>query len=107
MPAPGNNATPATAQFLGARGGESGTDENLRLGFVIHGWINEPSDVDLYSLEAKAGTELWFDIDSTSSRLDSVIELVDANGRVLARSDNSYAEGQGNEDRFAAAGVFV
>ena len=108
LPAPGNNATPSTAQFLGGLGeGESDQDENLRLGFVIHGLTNEPADVDVYSFEAKAGTELWFDIDSTSNRLDSVVELVDANGRVLARSDNSYAEAQGTEDRFAAAGVFV
>ncbi len=108
LPAPGSNAIPATAQFLGAFGrGENATDENLRLGFVIHGTIDEPADVDVYSFEAKAGTEIWLDIDNTSNRLDSVVELVDANGVVLARSDNAYAEAQGTESRYGAPGVYV
>ncbi len=54
--------------------------------------ISEPGDQDVYSFTAEAGTEVWFDIDSTSSSLDSVIELLNGNGEVLARSTNSVAE---------------
>ena len=35
-----------------------------------------------------AGTEVWIQIDRTTISLDSVIELLDAEGNVLARSDN-------------------
>ncbi|MEZ6120179.1 MAG: NF038122 family metalloprotease [Pirellulaceae bacterium] len=88
--APGNNATPLAAQYLGSLGqGEKDSDETLRLGFTVHGVIHQARDVDVYSFEAKAGTEVWFDIDRTSSTLDSVVELVDSTGRVLAQSDNS------------------
>ena len=51
----------------------------------------------MYSFEATPGTEIFFDIDRTSQDLDTVIELVDRNGVVLARSDNSEAEAQGAE----------
>ena len=108
LPAPGENALPGTAQVLGALGrSESANDENLRLGFVVHGTLDERSDVDVYSFTAVAGTEIWLDVDKTSNRLDAVVELVDANGNVLARSDNSFAETNDLEDRFAADGVFV
>ncbi len=104
--APGTNALPTTAEFLGAMGrGEKNSDDNLRLGFEVHGFLNAPADVDVYSFNARAGSEVWFDIDRTTSSLDSVVELIDANGRVLARSDNSYAEQLGEEAVFSAAGV--
>ncbi len=38
------------------------------------------------------GTEVWIDIDRTTHSLDTIVELIDANGDVLARSDNSPAE---------------
>ena len=108
LPAPGENALPGTAQVLGALGrSESANDENLRLGFVVHGALDERSDVDVYSFTAMAGTEIWLDVDKTSSHLDAVVELIDADGNVLARSDNSFAEKNDLEDRFAAKGVFV
>ena len=91
--APAANDTPATSQFLGqlAKSPASG-DENTRLGFEIQGALNKPSDVDVYSFIANGGTEVWFDIDRTSSSLDTVVELVAADGTILALSDDSYLE---------------
>ncbi|MFV2068298.1 MAG: NF038122 family metalloprotease, partial [Pirellulales bacterium] len=88
--APGSNATPDTAQFLGvlAPNLQSG-DDNKRLGFEVHGLLNSPADADIYSFTALAGTEIWLDIDRTSSTLDSVVELIDSNGDVLAGADTS------------------
>ena len=68
------------------------SDEVLRLGFEVEGFLSGPSDVDVYSFTGSPGTEIWVDIDRTSYTLDTVIELLDENGVVLARSDNSFAE---------------
>lgn len=91
--APGLNGTAARAQFLGdLAASEYGGDDNLRLGFEVHGLLNAPNDVDYYSFTGVAGTEIWFDIDRTRYSLDTVVELLDADGRVLALSDNSQDE---------------
>jgi len=91
--APGTNAIPATAEAIGElANGEKDSDENLRLGFEVHGFINSPNDIDIYSFEAEAGTEVWFDIDRSTMAFDPVIELVDFNGNILAQSDNSTYE---------------
>ncbi|MCL4201298.1 MAG: pre-peptidase C-terminal domain-containing protein [Pirellulaceae bacterium] len=90
---PGSNEAPATAQHLGSLAPhEKAGDENRRLGFEVHGSLNRAGDVDVYSFDADAGTEVWLDIDRTARSLDTVLELVDANGLLLARSDNSFAE---------------
>lgn len=100
------NSQPRKAQFLGSLAtADKGGDENLRLGFVVQGAISTPSDVDVYSFKAKAETEVWFDIDRTSQSLDSVIELVDEFGNVLARSDNSADEAAG-ADSLIGDGAF-
>ena len=94
--APGANAIPNSAQFLGALAAyEKGGDENLRLGFEVHGFLSAPNDVDVYSFEATAGTEVWLDIDRTTHSLDTVIELVTSSGQIIAQSDDSLAEGLG------------
>ncbi|MFM7076095.1 MAG: leishmanolysin-related zinc metalloendopeptidase, partial [Planctomycetaceae bacterium] len=95
------NQTPFDAQMVGilapnfAVGGAStesaqhkGTDENRRDGFVVRGAIavDNPGDVDVYSFGGYAGSEVWLDIDQTSSSLDTMLELLDAGGTVLARS---------------------
>lgn len=91
--APGLNGIPARAQFLGDLAPhEYGSDDNLRLGFEIHGFLNAANDVDYYSFTAVAGTEIWFDIDRTRYGLDTVIELLDADGRRIALSGNSQDE---------------
>jgi hypothetical protein len=91
--APGLNGIPARAQFLGELApNESGGDDKLRLGFEIHGFLNAPNDVDYYSFTAVAGTEIWFDIDRTRYGLDTVVEVLDANGVLIALSSNSQDE---------------
>lgn len=90
---PDTNNTPDRAEFLGDLAPhEKAGDETLRLGFVVDGTINNPRDVDVYRFTAEAGTEVWLDIDRTWHALDSVVELITAEGIVLARSDNSFAE---------------
>ena len=87
------NETPSSAQYLGRLAPNSSAgDENQRLGFQIQGVLGQRGDVDVYSFNANAGTEVWFDIDRTANSLDTVVELVDANGRTLALSDNSLDE---------------
>jgi hypothetical protein len=101
------NNLPTTAQFLGtlAANSNSGDDTN-RLGFDIHGSISQAysaprigslgssGDVDVYSFQATAGSTVWFDIGHTASALDSVIELIDSNGNVIAASNDSLREQQ-------------
>ncbi|WP_425617171.1 pre-peptidase C-terminal domain-containing protein [Anatilimnocola sp. NA78] len=90
------NSRPSKAQFLGSLAtANKGGDENQRLGFVVQGAIGTPGDVDIYSFKAQAETEVWFDIDRTTQSLDTVIELVDEFGNIVARSDNSADEALG------------
>ncbi|WP_198000304.1 Calx-beta domain-containing protein [Gimesia alba] len=80
------------AQFLGELApDEQSGDENRRLGFEVHGSIaaNDSTDTDIYSFNAEAGTEVWIDIDRTGLALDTVIELLDPLGRVLAIATNN------------------
>lgn len=101
---PAANNTPQQAQFLGNLApNEKAGDENRRLGYQLNGVISAPGDVDVYSFQADAGTEVWLDIDRTNNSLDTVIELVDANGRTLALSDNSLAEEANPSQLFRAA----
>ncbi|MCC6508553.1 MAG: pre-peptidase C-terminal domain-containing protein, partial [Pirellulaceae bacterium] len=100
---PGSNGVPSSGEFLGDLAANLTTsDETRRLGYQIQGVINEPSDVDVYSFRGTAGTEIWLDIDRTLNSLDTVVELVDANGRILALSDNSLSEENDPSQLFAA-----
>ncbi len=91
--APGSNSTINTAQVIGQLAGKvTESDENFRLGFEVHGVISEPSDFDTYSFIGEAGREIWLDIDKTTFSLDSVIEVLDSDGNLLARSNDSTAE---------------
>ncbi|REK17934.1 MAG: hypothetical protein DWQ37_05280 [Planctomycetota bacterium] len=100
FPATGDtNNLPSKAQELGqlAKDLVSG-DDVVRLGFEIYGNLSQAADspggadVDVYSFRGTGGTEVWIDLDRTASALDTVVELVDFNGGVIARSDNSIAE---------------
>tara|TARA_R110001592_G_scaffold31886_3_gene111922 strand:+ start:37950 stop:54350 length:16401 start_codon:yes stop_codon:yes gene_type:complete len=80
------------AQFLGELApDEKSGDENRRLGFEVHGSIasNNSGDADIYSFNAEAGTQIWIDIDRTGLALDTVIELLDPLGRVIAVANNN------------------
>ncbi|EAQ77368.1 GEVED domain-containing protein [Blastopirellula marina] len=87
----GTNGTPQSAQSLGILApDEYAGDDNRRLGFEIQGYLSSPSDVDVYSFQATPGTEVWLDLDRTTMALDAIIELIDDNGNVIARSiDNN------------------
>ncbi len=74
--------------------GERGGDDNRRLGFEVHGQIATPGDLDVYTFKGRGGQEVWLDIDRTTHSLDTVIELIDASGLVVARSNNSGARDQ-------------
>ncbi|MFG0262763.1 MAG: PPC domain-containing protein, partial [Novipirellula sp. JB048] len=93
---PGLNGSVEYAQYLGELAPNlfSG-DENRRHGFEVDGYLSDVRDVDTYSFDATPGTEIWVDIDHTTYTLDSVIELLDENGQVLARSDDAFAETSG------------
>ena len=85
------NGTPNTAQPLGELAqNENSGDDTLRLGFEVHGAIamDRPQDADVYSFQGYAGTEVWITLDRTTFSLDTVVELIDADGNVLARSDD-------------------
>ena len=89
----GTNDAPTAAQSLGAIANAlNGGDENLRLGFTLHGSIASPKDLDVYSFTGTAGTPVWIDIDQTNGALDTVVELIDSAGNIIAQSDNSLAE---------------
>ncbi|MFK7735351.1 MAG: hypothetical protein AB8B50_04935, partial [Pirellulaceae bacterium] len=92
----GVNGTPGDAQLLGKLAEDAkSSDDNLRNGFSVFGTINNRDDIDVYSFEGTAGTQVWFDIDRTANSLDAVLELVDADGNIIAQSDNSLAESEG------------
>lgn len=91
--APGPNGSTLSAQVLGDLASQSGSsNENRRLGFVVEGVLSQNEDVDVYSFSGAAGSEIWLDVDYTKNNLDLVLELLDANGNLLARSDNSTQE---------------
>lgn len=90
------NKTVKTAQYLGTLADNiNGGDENNRLGFDIHGTIHSDrsadaaADSDLYSFFAKAGTDIWVDVDLSRYALDTLVEILDANGNVIARNNRS------------------
>jgi hypothetical protein len=89
-----NTVTPTTntAEFLGELAPtQAGGNEDRRAGFEVHGVISpdDTGDVDVYSFNAVAGTEVWLDIDFTDPQLDTVLELLNANGQIIARSQGN------------------
>ena len=81
---PGSNASPDTAEFVGILAPDlmSG-DDNQRLAIEVHGRLSDAGDVDVYSFTSIADTRVWLDIDHASFALDSVVELIDANGEPI------------------------
>jgi hypothetical protein len=85
----------ATANNTWESAQEKTGDDNRRLGFEVHGAVayDDATDVDVYTFLGSAGSEVWIDIDKTSSSLDTMVELLDAAGVVRARSVDGVAEG--------------
>ena len=103
--APGLNASVENAQLLGDLADNLSTGDHVRrLGFEVEGFLSGNNDIDTYSFVGSPGTEIWIDIDKTSLGLDTVIELLDETGAVLARSDNSADETA--ENNAAAVTIF-
>ncbi|HVX12329.1 MAG TPA: DUF4214 domain-containing protein [Pirellulales bacterium] len=91
----GTNDTPSTAQNLGTLATTTlGGSDTQRLGFTVNGVVspNFSGDVDTYTFQAQPGTQVWMNLGNTAPGLDTVLELVSANGTVLARSDNALNE---------------
>ena len=89
------NATPTSAHVLGVLAADQKNgDENRRLGFEVHGAVSwmSPTDVDTYSFTGYSGSEVWIDIDKSSPGLDSMVELLDASGNVVARSADAQTD---------------
>ncbi|HBJ33517.1 MAG TPA: hypothetical protein DDZ51_01915 [Planctomycetaceae bacterium] len=101
-----SNSVPSESQFLGELAPNEGAgDENRRLGFVVNGSILSPDDVDVFSFVAEAGTQVWLDIDRTQLALNSILELIDANGLPLVLSDSSLLESRGDLARMGVTGA--
>ncbi|WP_145101591.1 tandem-95 repeat protein [Rosistilla carotiformis] len=91
-PAPGLNADTVNPEVIGDLAAtQYDSDDTLRLGFEVSGFLTE-NDIDVYAFSAVAGTEVWIDVDRTSFNLDSIVEVLDSEGRLLARSTNSTDE---------------
>ena len=89
----GSNDVPFKAEDIGKLAGNLKLgDENLRLGVTLTGAIASPKDMDVYRFSGVAGSTVWLDIDQTSGSLDSVVELIDESGKIMALSDDSLAE---------------
>ena len=73
---------------------EMSGDDNRRLGFEVHGSISydDTTDADVYSFSGYAGSEVWIDVDNTATALDAMVELLDADGNVLARSADALGD---------------
>ena len=94
------------AEYLGSLAiNKKSGDDIRRLGFDVNGLISNPRDLDVYSFEADAGTEVWVDFDHTTHALDAIVELVDGTGSVLARSTNSLDESSGKIALFQDSSV--
>ncbi|HTU16436.1 MAG TPA: c-type cytochrome domain-containing protein [Gemmataceae bacterium] len=65
------------------------TGQTVKLPATIDGSIGRAGDVDYYRFEAKAGQEVGVRIEpSAKAKLDVVLQLIDADGRILTESTN-------------------
>lgn len=63
---------------------------NVALPGALVGALGEPGDIDAYEFRARAGEELVFQVVArpVASRLDSIVRLLDAGGKVLAENND-------------------
>lgn len=64
----------------------------ITLPVTVEGRLDRGTRGDVFRFQAKTGQELVFRVEASSlgSRLDSVLEFMDGEGRVLARNDNFF-----------------
>lgn len=64
--------------------------QNVTLPIIINGKIDSPSDWDVFSFTAEAGTVIIAEVKARrlNSPLDSVLEITDSNGKRLAVNDD-------------------
>ena len=73
---------------------ETGPKDSPRIGLKVNlpatlaGVINKAGDADYFRFEAKAGQEIAVQSMAIGSKLDAMLELTDANGKVLVESAN-------------------
>ena len=78
-------------QFVESEGNNSVAAANsVSLPVGINGRLAEADDVDFYKLEAKKGQQLLFEVEARRqhSPIDSVLELYDSDGKLLAEADD-------------------
>ena len=68
--------------------------EAVRAPVLVNGTLTI-ADIDLYSLQAKAGEKLVFEVEArrAGSAVDPAIELLDSTGRLLAKNDDGAGIG--------------
>jgi len=78
------HATPATAQ-------------KVELPIIINGRIRKPGELDIFSLEGRAGEQMVAEVTARrlDSPLDSVLKLTDADGKQLAFNDDTEDKASG------------
>ena len=88
---PGLNSSVDNAQYLGELAKDVITANHARrVGFEVQGYLGGSTDIDAVSPHPQALQFGW--ILMRRAALDTVIEILDAEENVLARSDNSFAE---------------
>jgi hypothetical protein len=73
------------------------SSEKLTLPITINGRIGEPGDWDIFQVDGRAGDEIVAEVHARrlNSPLDSVLKLIDANGKQLAFNDDHEDKGAG------------
>lgn len=66
--------------------------EEVKLPVTVNGRIFPREDIDLWAFEAKRGQTIWCEVHAArlGSPLDSLIEILDPKGRVLAENDDAF-----------------
>lgn len=64
--------------------------QRVELPIIVNGRIQEPNDVDVFSFQGRAGQQIVAEVNARrlNSPLDSVLQLTDATGKLLAANDD-------------------
>ena len=70
--------------------GEAASAQQLVVGSVANGRIDEPGDVDVWHLQATKDQPLWLELNAArlGSPLDSLLQIFNAEGKMVAESDD-------------------